>query len=76
MFLAAATETTEKAALFSKFQAWDLFMLAFTIIIAWSVVRTITAKEKNKLAIVFSIVSLCVFLYCDYLMVLNWFNKL
>ncbi|MFD2671931.1 DUF2759 family protein [Marinicrinis sediminis] len=73
MFLA---EAAEKAETVSKFQYWDLFMIAFTIVIAWALVRTLTAREKNVFAIGFSLVSLLVFLYADYLMVLNWMNRL
>lgn len=69
MFLAAAAETV------SKFKTFDIFMILFTILIFIGVVRLLTARQKNKFAIAFGIVSLLVFLYSDYAMVMNWFSS-
>lgn len=72
MFLAqTTTETTG-----FNFQGFDIFMIAFTILIAWGVIRLAKQKEKNKLALGFSTVALIVFLFTDVLMVMNWFNML
>lgn len=68
MFLAAAAEAG------SQFKVFDIFMILFTILIFIGVVRLLTARQKNKFAIAFGIVSLLVFLYSDYAMVLNWIN--
>ncbi|WP_409343813.1 DUF2759 family protein [Paenibacillus sp. MBLB4367] len=64
---AASSSTTH-------FDPFDAFIIVFTLIIALAVVRTITAKQKNLLAIAFSVVSLLVFLVMDYVMVQNWMS--
>ncbi|WP_106767218.1 DUF2759 family protein [Paenibacillus faecalis] len=69
MFLAAAAATG------SNFKTFDIFMILFTILIFIGVVRLITARQKNKFAIAFGIVSLLVFLYSDYAMIMNWFSS-
>ncbi|SMF68122.1 hypothetical protein SAMN05661091_0405 [Paenibacillus uliginis N3/975] len=69
MFLAAAAETG------SNFKTFDIFMILFTILILIGVVRLLTARQKNKFAIAFGVVSLLVFLYSDYAMIMNWFSS-
>ena len=69
MFLAAAAEAG------SNFKTFDIFMILFTILIFIGVVRLATARQKNKFALAFGVVSLLVFLYSDYAMITNWFDK-
>lgn len=71
MFLAEEAATNV-----STFDIFDLFILAFTVVIAIGVIRSLTAKEKNKFAIGFGIVALAVFLFMDYVMIRNWFGML
>lgn len=66
---AAATEP-------ARFQGFDIFMILFTLLIAWGVIRSLRAKEKNKLAIGFGLLALLVFAFTDVLMIMNWFGKL
>ncbi|NMO96686.1 hypothetical protein [Paenibacillus lemnae] len=68
MFIATAADST------AVFKHFDIFMILFTIVILIGVVRLLTARQKNKFAIAFGLVSLGVFLYSDYAMVLNWIN--
>ncbi|MNP53950.1 hypothetical protein D3C76_1484700 [compost metagenome] len=68
MLLAEATETV------SKFHVFDIFMIMFTILIFIGVIRLVTQPNKNLFAIGFSVVSLLVFLYSDYAMVLGWLS--
>lgn len=70
MFLA------EEAATASKFQGFDIFVILFTLVIAWGFIRSITAKERNLFAIGFGAISLIVFLVVDVIMVLNWMGIL
>lgn len=71
MFLAETAATNV-----STFDIFDLFILAFTIVIAIGVIRSLTAQDKNKFAIGFGIVALLVFLFMDYVMIRNWFGML
>lgn len=71
MFLAE-----EAAKTVSTFDVFDLFILAFTIVIAIGVIRSLSAKERNKFAIGFGVVALAVFLFMDYVMIRNWFGIL
>jgi hypothetical protein len=54
------------------FDIFDLFVIAFTILIAIGVFRSLKAEQKNKVAIGFGGVSLLVFLIMDFIMVKNW----
>lgn len=54
------------------FDFFDLFIIAFTILIAMGVYRSLKAKEKNLVAIGFGGVSLLVFIIMDIIMVKNW----
>ncbi|MDB5052168.1 MAG: hypothetical protein JWM44_218 [Bacilli bacterium] len=56
------------------FDYFDLFVIAFTILIAIGVIRSLLAKEQNKVAIGFGGVSLLVFLFMDVIMVQHWFS--
>lgn len=71
MFLAE-----EAAQNVSTFDIFDLFILAFTVVIAIGVIRSLTAREKNKFAIGFGIVALLVFLFMDFVMVRSWLGIL
>lgn len=51
---------------------FDFFVLAFTILIAMGVIRSVFAKRKNMVAIGFGLVSLAVFLFMDYVMITGW----
>lgn len=61
---------TAEAAKASNFQGFDIFMILFTIVIIFALVRAIS--HKNKFAVAFSAVSLAVFLFADAIMVLGW----
>lgn len=67
MFLSEAT---------TNFTGFDIFMIVFTVLIAIGLVRLLKFKPLNKFAIGFTAIALAVFLYSDYLMVLNWLGKL
>lgn len=65
-----AAEAANVASSTSKFNVFDIFMLLFTVLIAWGLVRLLGAKPKrNIFAIGFTAVSLAVFLFIDYVMV-------
>lgn len=68
MLLAAG----EAAASEGVFNGFDVFLILFTILILFAVVRLVTAKQKNLFAIGFAVVSLIVFLIMDYNMVKAW----
>jgi hypothetical protein len=54
------------------FDIFDLFVIAFTILIAIGVFRSLKAKQKNMVAIGFGVISLLVFVIMDIIMVKNW----
>jgi len=68
---AAATSTFAQA-----FQLWDLFMFAFTILIAWGFFRLLKNDRDNKLGIGFSAIALLLFLFLDVMVVANWMGYL
>ena len=72
MFLNAAEAQTY--ILFGKVSGFDVFMVLFTILIAYGVIRTMVAPTKNKFAITFGVISLLSFLIMDSEMVRYWFN--
>lgn len=74
MFLAANTETASTFA--QAFQLWDLFMFAFTILIAWGFFRLLKNDRDNKVGIGFSAVALLLFLFLDVMVVANWMGYL
>jgi hypothetical protein len=51
-------------------------MIAFTVLIAIGFVRSLMAKPLNKFVVGFAGIALAVFLFADYLMVMNWMHKL
>ncbi|MEX2459868.1 MAG: DUF2759 family protein [Paenibacillaceae bacterium] len=51
---------------------FDLFVIAFTILIAVGVYRSLKAKQKNVIAIGFGGIALLVFVIMDIIMVKNW----
>ena len=55
---------------------YDAFMILFTVLIAWGLVRQLKSPDKDKFALGFTGVSLLVFLGVDALMVMNWFGIL
>ena len=66
MFLA------EEAAKTSSFEPFDILMLVFTVLIFIGFVRLIMQRpRKNIFAIGFTAVALAVFLYVDYIMILE-----
>lgn len=66
----------EEAATTSSFHGFDIFVILFTLVIAWGVIRLISAKERNLFAIGFGLLSLVVFLLVDVIMVLNWMGMI
>jgi hypothetical protein len=58
------------------FHLWDLFMFAFTILIAWGLYRLWKYDRSNKLGIGFSAVALLIFLFLDVMVVANWLGYL
>jgi hypothetical protein len=53
---------------------FDLFVIAFTVLIAIGVLRSLRAEDKNKVAIGFGGISLIVFLLMDIVMLSHWFS--
>ncbi len=70
MFLA---EETAKAFQFTPF---DIFMILFTLLIAYGVYRLAKMPERTKFALGYAVLCLLVFLFIDFLMVLSWFGLL
>lgn len=68
MFLAE-----EAAASGGVFNGFDVFVIAFTLLLIIAVIRSATAKQKNLFAIAFGIVSLGVFVIMDMVMIKGWF---
>ncbi|MCE5169366.1 DUF2759 family protein [Paenibacillus profundus] len=67
MFLAEGAQQTE-----SLFQLFDIFMIVFTIILVWAVIRQVKQRQRNLLALGFAVVSLLVFLFADWIMIQGW----
>lgn len=74
MFFWAEGNTGSAAAEVSRFDPFDIFMILFTLVIAWAVMRSLKARPQNKFAIAFGVVALLVFLFMDVVMVLHWIN--
>ncbi|MBR2570248.1 MAG: DUF2759 family protein [Paenibacillus sp.] len=67
MFLAeAAAEST------SNFTLFDPFMIVFTILLIWAVIRQVKQRPRNRFALGFAAVSLVVFLVMDGIMISGW----
>jgi hypothetical protein len=60
----------------NNFHGFDIFMLLFTIVLIWGMIREVRRKPLNKFAIGFTAVSLITFLFLDILMILNWFDMM
>lgn len=73
MFFAASNG---EEAVKQAFQYWDLFMFAFTILIAWGLYRLLKYDRDNKVGIGFSAVALLLFLFLDVMVVANWMGYL
>ncbi|HZG56138.1 DUF2759 family protein [Paenibacillus sp.] len=71
MLLAAAAEAAHSS---SNFDPFDIFMILFTILSVFALIRAV--QHKNKFAAGFSGLVLAVFLIIDLIMVLNWMNLL
>jgi uncharacterized membrane protein YwaF len=69
-------EDAAAAAATSHFSGFDIFVILFTLLILFGVIRSIGAKKKNLLAIGFGVVCLAVFLIMDVVMVMNWAGAL
>ncbi|MCI3923341.1 DUF2759 family protein [Paenibacillus sp. TRM 82003] len=74
MLLAAAGEAATAAQSGFNFDPFDIFMILFTILSVFALMRAI--QHKNKFAAGFSAVVLLTFLFTDLVMMLNWFNML
>lgn len=60
----------------SRFNVFDLFIIAVTLVILIGLARLVLQPRKNKFAIGFAGVSLLVFLFLDFIMVKNWMGLL
>jgi len=70
MFLAAEEAAAQST---SNINTFDWFMLAFTILIAIGLFRLLSDRsKKNIFAIGFTVVSLGLFLYIDYIMIFKF----
>jgi len=77
MFLSASNAEEAATSTFAQaFQLWDLFMFAFTILIAWGFFRLLKNDRTNKLGIGFSAIALLLFLFLDVMVVANWLGYL
>lgn len=59
-----------------RFNVFDLFIIAVTLVILIGLARLVFQPRKNKFAIGFAVVSLLVFLFLDFIMVRNWLGLL
>lgn len=71
MFLAE-----EAAAEASNFQSFDLFMIAFTVLIGIGVFRLFRSPYKNKFSLGLSTIFFLLFVMVDALMIMNWMGVL
>ena len=60
----------------SNFDPWDIFMILFTLIIAFGVIRQLKQPKKNLFALGFGTIALLVFLFLDVMMIRNWMGLL
>jgi hypothetical protein len=58
----------------SSFHGFDLFMIAFTLVSLYGLVRSIRAK--NMFAVAFCSVTVLTFLFANAIMALHWFSLL
>ena len=59
-----------------NFHGFDVFMILFTIVLIWAMIRELKAPVKNKFSMGFTGVSLLTFLFLDFLMVAGWFGMM
>lgn len=71
MFL--AEEVAESG---TRFFMFDIFMVLFTIVIAFGVFRLLKQPKRNLFALGFAGTCLVIFLAADALMVWNWLGKM
>lgn len=57
-----------------NFHGFDIFMILFTIVIVWGMLREVKRKPLNWFALGFGGVTLLIFAFLDVMMVLNWFG--
>lgn len=78
MFLAAsnAENAATTSTFMQAFQVWDLFMFAFTILIALGFFRLLKYDRDNKVGIGFAAIALAIFLFLDVMVVANWIGYL
>lgn len=69
----AVAEAAEAAGVFSTF---DIFMIVFTIILAFAVYRLAKQKQRNLFALGFTSICFLTFLGIDFLMLLSWTGQL
>lgn len=56
----------------SNYQHFDLVIIVFTLIFAWAMWRQVKQRPRNLFSLGFTLVSLLVFLYVDWIMVQGW----
>ena len=71
MFVAEAANQSA-----GTFDPFDIFMIVFTVIIAWALYRLVKSPNRNVFALGFTTVCLLVFLVADALMVMSWMGVL
>lgn len=74
MFVAEGAEVAVTST--SVFTGFDIFMIAFTIILAIAVYRLAKQKQRNLFALGFASFCFLAFLGMDFLMVLHWTGHL
>lgn len=58
------------------FQTFDLFMIAFTVVIGIGVIRLVRSPHKNKFSLALSTIFFLLFVMVDALMIMNWMGVL
>ncbi|WP_040952492.1 hypothetical protein [Gorillibacterium massiliense] len=74
MFFLADDKAATATDAVTRFDPFDLFMIAFTVILVWGVFRSLKTRPQNKFAIGFGVLALLVFLALDMVMVMHWIN--
>lgn len=67
MTLAGVVQQSE-----STYQHFDLFMIVFTLLFVWAILRQVRQHPRNFFALGFSVAGLLVFLYADWIMIKGW----
>ncbi|MEB3102377.1 hypothetical protein [Ferviditalea candida] len=60
----------------SNFQSFDLFMIAFTVVIGIGVLRLMRSPHRTKFSVTLSTIFFLLFLMVDALMIMNWMGVL